>query len=457
MMAVDSKQGGLSPSANGTNGATANGQRTKGGRKRPSSLMAQASSLPTVEHSLEEFIAKANQTLVDVSTWGTQDQQLRQEDDKRREQDAQRMKAAEGQLREGEAREHSLRRQLDGLQGKLAEAEARAAVAGTTVGSAAHDSTIQALRTQIEQAEAQRKAFDNEKAQLARALAEAREEAAMARTSATAMSFDAGNDSEASERVRLAEAKAAKAIAAARAAQAGLTVSPADIAAIESGLVVTNHEAPKGTPWAMILIAFVGGLGIMFAVWKLVLSKETQPAASAAQPAATQPAAGTDPTPAPTAAPAVAPAADPTTAAAKPVVTPIEEPAAAPTVEPIDTADTATQAAADKAAADKAAADKAAAAAEPAGPTKAEKAAAAKAEKAEAAKVAAEAKAEKAAAAKAAKAAKASKASSTPKATKAAKPAGGVVDPFAETPAPKKATKPAKPAAKPAGGIVDPF
>lgn len=456
-MAVDSKQG--ANTTNGSNGATANGQRTKGGRKRPSSLMAQASSLPTVEHSLEEFIAKANQTLVDVSTWGTQDQQIKQEDAHRREQDAQRMKAAEGQLREGEAREHSLRRQLDGLQGKLAEAEARAAVAlsspgsfgaGGTVGSAAHDSTIQALRTQIEQAEAQRKAFDSEKAQLARALAEAREEAAMARTSATAIDV---NDSDASERVRLAEAKAAKAIAAARAAQAGLTVSPADIAAIESGLVVTNHEAPKGTPWAMILIAFVGGLGIMFAVWKLVLSKETQPTASAAQPTATQPAAAAAPTPAPTAAPA----ADPTTApaAAKPVVTPIEEPAAAPTVEPIDTADTATKAAADKAASDKAAADKTAA--EPAGPTKAELAAAAKAEKAEAAKVAAEAKAEKAAAAKAAKAAKASKASSTPKATKTTKPAGGVVDPFAETPAPKKATKPAKPAAKPAGGIVDPF
>ena len=30
-------------------------------------------------------------------------------------------------------------------------------------------------------------------------------------------------------------------------------------------------------------------------------------------------------------------------------------------------------------------------------------------------------------------------------------------DPFAETPAPKKTTKPVKPAAKPAGGIVDPF
>lgn len=438
-MAVDSKQG--ANTTNGSNGATANGQRTKGGRKRPSSLMAQADSLPTVEHSLEEFIAKANQTLVDVSTWGSADQQIKQEDAKQREQDAQRMKAAEGQLREGEAREHSLRRQLDGLQGKLAEAEARAAVAGTTVGSAAHDSTIQQLRSQIEQAEAQRKAFDAEKAQLARALADAKEEVAIARTSATAIDV---NDTGASERVRLAEAKAIKAIAAARAAQAGLTVSPADIAAIESGLVVTNHEPPKGTSWAMILVAFVGGLGIMLAVWKLVLPKDKAPAASAAQPTATQPAAATEQPPTPTAAPAAAPTAP---ASVKPVVTPIEEPAAAaaPTVEAIDTPDTATKAAADKAAA-----------AEPAGPTKAEKAAAARVEKAEAAKAASEANAEKAAAAKATKAAKASKPASPPKATKAAKPAGGVVDPFAETPAPKK-TKPAKPAAKPAGGIVDPF
>ncbi|MBL9018331.1 MAG: hypothetical protein JNL83_29355, partial [Myxococcales bacterium] len=46
---------------------SSNGKLTKGNRKRPSSLMATASTLPKVEHSLDEFIAKANQTLVDVS------------------------------------------------------------------------------------------------------------------------------------------------------------------------------------------------------------------------------------------------------------------------------------------------------------------------------------------------------------------------------------------------------
>src|SRR3990167_5201704 len=109
-MSVDSKPG------TNTNGATANGQRTKGGRRRPSSLMAVAQTLPTVEHSLEEFIAK-------------------EADAQRREADLNRMKAAEIQMRAGEAREQSLRSQLDGLQGKLAEAEARAAVAGAVGGA----------------------------------------------------------------------------------------------------------------------------------------------------------------------------------------------------------------------------------------------------------------------------------------------------------------------------------
>src|SRR5688572_12257366 len=136
MMAVDSKTG-----ANGTNGQAAGTSSSPsiaagtGGhptaatpkRKRSSSLMKNASSLPTVEHSLEEFIAKANQTLVDVSSW----EEAKEQDAKRKEVDANRWKQAEVQMRESEARENSLRRQLDGLQGKLAEAEARAAVAGT--------------------------------------------------------------------------------------------------------------------------------------------------------------------------------------------------------------------------------------------------------------------------------------------------------------------------------------
>jgi len=134
----------------------------------------------------------------------------------------------------------------------------------------------------------------------------------------------------ANERVRLAEAKAAKAIAAARAAAAGLTVSPADIAAIESGLVVPSYAAPKKTPWLAIAGAFIGGLAVMFAVAKLVLKDNPQTVAAAAQPTAAPPPAPqqvqqTQPTPPP-----------------KPTVTPIEEPAKADAaksqvkVEPID-------------------------------------------------------------------------------------------------------------------------
>ncbi len=433
-MAVDSKQG--------VNGS-ANGKLSKAGRKRPSSLMAQASSLPKVEHSLDEFIAKANQTLVDVSNWGAADAEAKAEDVARREQDALRMRAAETQMKEGEAREQSLRRQLDGLQGKLAEAEARAAVAassaaegrGGVMGSAAHDQTLAQLRAQIESAEQQRKAAELKNSQLSTALSDAKNEVAIARASAPAISVPTStfDDGEAAERVRIAEAKATKAIAAAKAAQAGLTVSPADIAAIESGLVVTNMEPAKGSPWAAIAIAFVGGLGLMLVLWKFVLNKNdeakpaaaqppTAPSPTAAQPAAAQP----DPTPvAPATAPATAPAAAATApvAPSKPIVTPIEE-------EPAKTEPVATE------------------------PVKIEPAKT-EPEPVKTAPVKTEVKAP----AKVTKSTpKATPAKTTPKATKIAPASKGTIaDPFAETPAPKK-TAPVKKATKPAsGGVVDPF
>ncbi len=428
-MAVDSKQG--------VNGSS-NGRLSNAGRKRPSSLMAQASSLPKVEHSLDEFIAKANQTLVDVSNWGAADAEAKAEDDKRREQDALRMRAAETQMKEGEVRETSLRRQLDGLQGKLAEAEARAAVAGSTVGSAAHDQTLAQLRAQIEAAEQQRKSAELKNTQLSSALSDAKNEVAIARASAPSISVPTPSydDGEAAERVRIAEAKATKAIAAAKAAQAGLTVSSADIAAIESGLVVTNMDAPKSSPWIAIAIAFVGGLGIMFAVWKFVLNKDDAKPATAAPAAvapATAPAAAPQPDPVPTAtatapavaAPATTPAATAPVAPSKPIVTPIEEEPAKTeavktepaTAEPVATA-----------------------------PVKAEpvKAAPVKAEPVKATKAPAKAvtKAPTKAPAKA----------TTTKASK-----GTIADPFADTPAPKK-TAPVKKATKPTtGGVVDPF
>src|SRR5258706_4948586 len=130
MMAVESKQGGTAsvpPTGVAPTGVVApNGSSGPRRRKRPSSLMAVATSLPSVETSLDEFIARANQTLTDAASWQKIEQEAKQEDDKRREADALRWKAAEQQLREGELREQTLRRQLDGLQGKLAEAEARA-------------------------------------------------------------------------------------------------------------------------------------------------------------------------------------------------------------------------------------------------------------------------------------------------------------------------------------------
>lgn len=418
-MAVDSKQ-------NGTNGAQANGARTKGNRRRPSSLMAHASALPTVEHSLEEFIAKANQTLVDMSSWGNADAEAKAAEEARRQQDALRMKAAETQMREGEAREASLRRQLDGLQGKLAEAEARAAVASTTAGSAANDAALQQLRDQIEMAEAQRKAAELEKQQLSKALKDAKEEVAVVRatTSMPAVSVPVEVDnSEALERIRIAEAKAAKALAAAKAAQAGLTVSEADLAAIESGLVVPQVPVGKsGAPWALIAVAFLGGLGIMFAVWKFGLSKDDTQTAS--QPAHVDPAAPQD-----TAQPAAAAAAP--TEAAKPTVTPIEEPATAnkPTVEPII---------------DEAVKE------EPEAATEEPEAAAVVDEpKAEVKKEEPKKRAEPKAVKKAAP--KATPKKETPK--KAKKPT--VVDPFGDTPAPKKAAP--KKETKSSGGIVDPF
>lgn len=416
------------PAAKGTGANPAITQQPR--RKRSSSLMKSATSLPTVEHSLEEFIAKANQTLVDVSSWDAANEAAKQEDAQRREQDQQRWKAAETQMRESAAREQSLRRQLDGLQGKLAEAEARAAVAGTQMGSAAHDSTINDLKTQIEKAMQRMRAAEERSAELANELA--RQKAELNARPASEPMFGGAVDGDAEERVRLAEAKAAKALAAARAAQAGLTVSPADLAAIESGLVV-SAPVQKKTPWLPILLAFAGGIAIMFGVWKLVLNKDTKApvaAASAVEPAA-PPAGG---------------------AAAKPSVTPIDDgttpqpagteeakkPADEPKVEPIKGDEPKAEPVKDEPKTEPAAVKD-----EPKDEPKAEPKDEPKAEPAvEPAKPAA-----KKATAKAAK-----KPAAKPAAKKSTK--ADLADPFADAPAPAK--KPAK-AEKPAGGIVDPF
>src|SRR4051794_3510928 len=70
-------------------------------RKRSSSLMQIQSSLPSVESSLDEFIARANQTLTDPASWQAEQVKQAEEDEQRKEADALRWKAAEHQLREG--------------------------------------------------------------------------------------------------------------------------------------------------------------------------------------------------------------------------------------------------------------------------------------------------------------------------------------------------------------------
>jgi len=353
MMAVDSKLGetklGMGANTSGTNGAAATpstvaaaaaaaeGSGLNKRAKRTSSLMRTASALPKVEHSLDEFIARANQTLVDVSTWGAGDQQAKDVEDKRREQDAQRWKQAETQMKEGDAREQSLRRQLDGLQGKLAEAEARAAIAMSASSSggmslaavAAQDAALSDLRSQVDAAQSKMKASDAKSADLSMQLQVVKTQQAVA-ASPLPIAFDRSggiSNEDADERVQIAEAKAVKALAAARAAAAGLTVSSADLAAIESGLVVPQ-TTKRGTPWIAIMLAFAGGIAIMFVIWKFALSGGNDKQVVANQ--STQPAP----------APAVAPATPPTPAA-KPTVTPIDDsptavPAAEPTAEPIE-------------------------------------------------------------------------------------------------------------------------
>ena len=309
-MAVETNKGEATVSpAQTLTGVAAIGMNGKNRRKRPSSLLQAAGTLPSVESSLDEFISRANQTLTDPDQWHAAEDAAKQQDSDQREQDQLRWRAAEQQLREGEAREQSLRRQLDGLQGRLAEAEARAAVAG----SGSQDGVIADLKMRLTRADERIAAAeyhaqqaDGRAQQLATDLTAARN-AVPAQPSPSTAFFNTG-DSE--DRVRLAEAKASKALAVARAAQAGLTVSQADIAAIESGLVVTDLAPAKGTNWLAVAGAFIGGLAIMFGVSKLIT--KDQPVAVAAPTAAV-----------------VAPVAP-----AKPIVTPIEDnpkPAPAPT------------------------------------------------------------------------------------------------------------------------------
>lgn len=433
-MAVDSSNNGGStvpatgtptagtPSATltGIPAVSANGKgRT---RKRPSSLLAQATSLPSVESSLDEFIARANETLVDTSAFNAE-KARKEEDERRREADALRWKAAEQQLRESQAREEALRRQLDGLQGKLAEAEARAAVAsagGTQDGIIADlkvrltaaDERVREAEERARSVEERLREAEERAGKLAQELVAAKAAAAAVPSAPETLSLADQNDLE--QRLRVAETKAAKAIAAAKAAAMGLTVSPADIAAIESGLIVPmDLGAGKKSPnWALTAGALVVGAVVAFAAAFVIFKKDPAPATAAAPAPAVQQAQ-------PQAAPPV-----PAQPAVTPTVTPIEDtpPAAAAAPTPAPTPAPAAEA------------PKAQVEVTPIEEPEQPKAA----EPAEPAKVAEPAK--KAAPAK--KKAPAKKAGST----------GGLADPFGDTPAPKKkADKPS------GGGIVDPF
>src|SRR5690242_19547383 len=113
----------MSAENDGSNGTNGNGERRANGgdrRKRQSALMKVAQALPSVESSLDDFISRANATLVDTGGWGLG------EDLARPEAEAARQSAEEIRIRNSEVRiraeESSIREQLqsklDLLNGK---------------------------------------------------------------------------------------------------------------------------------------------------------------------------------------------------------------------------------------------------------------------------------------------------------------------------------------------------
>jgi hypothetical protein len=114
-------------------------------RSRASSLRQLAASLPSVDHALDELIARANQTELDVGGWNTRpdfdhanhSRELRDPGPASEALDAEALDTEsldvgllETKLRDAEAREQALRQQLEHLQeGGRAEVEPRTAVA----------------------------------------------------------------------------------------------------------------------------------------------------------------------------------------------------------------------------------------------------------------------------------------------------------------------------------------
>jgi hypothetical protein len=247
---------------------------TSNRRRRPSSLQVVAASLPSMEALLDACIARANE--LEVPDWDHAESVAAQEDAERRDADALRWNAAETQLREREAREVALRRQLDTLQGQVDEAEAHA----SRLRSDSTEATE--LRTRLADAEQRVSSAEARALDLSRALVAV--ERQVAEQQAPEQPAPVADD-----RVRIAEARAAKAIAAAHAVVAGLSISPTELAAIESGLRPVAVP-PRRHPQLAIAAAFVGGIALMFAVSRLVRVDDrrvvAQPTSLAAPPVA---------------------------------------------------------------------------------------------------------------------------------------------------------------------------
>jgi hypothetical protein len=334
-------------------------------RKRTSSLMQAAAALQSVESSLEDFISRANSTgdtghAGESTSWKiTGDMAAREakaaeiahieaEAEQRRQTDAVRWRQAEVQLRsEAEAKENALRKQVDVLQNRLAASEARVAIAadGESNGAAAVAAMAQ-LQAQLAKAEERARSTDTA---LQIAQNKVNELATPTPVAATAISDSQSRAMmEAAEhRAKIADVRATKALAAARAATAGLTVSHDDLEAIASGLNTDLDSrlpvTPKA-PWLKIGGAFAGGLAAMFAVGKLMAGNPAPAPANLAPVMATAPAAvpvSPAPPPAPlvepqvtAAAPTAAPVPAPDIKAVAPTTATVE-PIAVPSVEPI--------------------------------------------------------------------------------------------------------------------------
>jgi chromosome segregation ATPase len=153
MSAEDKQEAGNGAFADGTNR-----------RRRTSALMKAAQTMPTVEASLDDFIARANQTLLDVGGWGISEEQARIEKERaqREARDAEDNRVRDAQLQvraEADRREAALTRRLIELETKLAEAEAHAALAHQ--GEDAKGSALAELRARADGAESRARAGED--------------------------------------------------------------------------------------------------------------------------------------------------------------------------------------------------------------------------------------------------------------------------------------------------------